>query len=285
MKSLLHILMFCMLSVMTSAGMAESGSGPASATRLSANMAGVFVYRNTGVMGKALVEQVWLDGQLLGDLPNGSYFYLELKPGAHVLSSRATGGENDLHFEVTAGRNHYFSQVFVRKVPVVGALPLVGSVVGAFASNAKFVEAGDEDGVANLADCKQLAVRNLAVTGISQPDCMLALESDPALKPISKKVALSGKEDNLFSLMTIEELPGKSERKLIVQWGAKREACFNANPPARDAYYQISVDAFNRGQQLILELSKGQMSYGQFAERRRAIKQESLAQVQALNGK
>lgn len=282
MKSLLHILMFCLLSVMTSAGMAESGSGAASTPQLSANMAGVFIYRNTGVMGKALVEQVWLDGQLLGDLPNSSYFYLELKPGAHVLSSRALAGGNDLHFEVTAGRNHYFGQVFVRKVPVLGALPLVGSVVGAFASNAKFVEASDQDGVAKLADCKQLAVKNLAVTGISQPDCMLTLESDQALKPISEKVALSGKEDNLFRLMTIEALPSKGERKLIVQWGTMREACFNANPPVRDAYYQISVEAFNRGQQLILELSKGQMSYGQFAERRRAIKQESLAQAQAL---
>ena len=284
MKSLLRIVMFCMLSVSTSASMAN-GQGAASVATPPASMAGVFIYRNTGLMGKTLVAPVWVDGQLVGDLPNGSYFYLELKPGSHVLSFRPTGGENDLRFEAVAGRSHYFSQVFVRKVPVVGALPLVGSVVGAFASNAKFVEASDEDGVANLADCKQLVVKNLAVTGTSQPDCMLALENDPALMPISKKVALSGKEENLFSLMTIEERPGKSERKMIVQWGAKREACFNANPPVRDAYYQISMDAFSRGQQLILELSKGQMSYGQFAERRRAIKQESLDRAQALDGK
>ncbi len=218
MKSLLHLTMFCMLSMSMSAVMAENGQEPAGVALPPASMAGVFIYRNTGVMGKALVAPVWVDGQQLGDLPNGSYFYLELKPGPHVLSFRATGGENDLRFDAAAGRNHYFSQVFVRKVPVIGALPVVGSVLGAFASNAKFVEASDEDGVANLADCKQLPVKNLAVIGTAQLDCMLALESDPALKPISEKVALSGKEENLFSLMTIEERPGKNERKVIVQW-------------------------------------------------------------------
>ncbi len=285
MKSVAAVLLFCMLSVTMSHSMAESGPASASTSSPSANMAGVFIYRNTGIMGKTLVAPVWVDGQQVGDLPNGSYFYLEVKPGAHVLSFSATGDENDLRFEAVAGRNHYFSQMFVRKVPVVGALPVVGSVVGAFASNARFVAASDEEAAANLADCKQLPVKNLAVTGTAQPDCMLALENDPALKPIGDKVALSGKEDNLFSLMTIEERPGKNERKVIVQWGAKREACFNANPPLRDAYYQISLEAFNRGQQLILELSKGQMSYGQFAERRRAIKQESLERAQALNGK
>jgi hypothetical protein len=225
-----------------------------------ATVAGLYVYRNSGLMGKAMVESVWLDGQPLGELRNGVYFYLEVAPGAHTLSAQAAPGENDLHFEVKAGKNYFFSQVFTRKVPVLGALPVVGSVVGAFSSNAKFVAVSDRDGQANVADCKQVELKNVAVTGTAQPECVTALETDPELKVIGKKVALGGKEDNLFSMMSIEARPSKSERKVITQWGTKRELCFNANPPPRDAYYQLSIDTFNRGQKLILELSKGEMT-------------------------
>lgn len=289
MKKSLLCLMFCMTLVLPAAGYSATEAGGADAAAQKqlqlppATVAGVYVYRNSGLMGKTLVESVWLDGQPLGELRNGVYFYLEVAPGAHTLSAQAAPGENDLHFEVKAGKNYFFSQVFTRKVPVLGALPVVGSVVGAFSSNAKFVAVSDQDGQANVADCKQVELKNVAVTGTAQPECVTALETDPELKAISKKVALSGKEDNLFSMMSIEARPSKSERKVITQWGTKRELCFNANPPPRDAYYQLSTDTFNRGQKLILELSKGEMTYGQFAERRQEIKQTSLAQAQSLN--
>lgn len=252
------------------------------------DVAGVYIYRNTVLMGKRQAGAVYLDGQFLGNLPDETYFYLQIAPGAHTLSAQATPGENDLSFEVRAGENHFISQVFARKVPVVGAIPLVGSVVGAFASIAKFEVVGEEDGKAGVLECQQAALQDAATAGAlatTQPDCMLALESDPELKAISKKVALSGKEDNFFTLMAIEERPDKSERKAIVKWGSKRERCFNSNPPPRDAYYQLSVDTFNLGQKLILELSRGGMSYGQFAEKRKEIKQTSLTKAHLLQTK
>jgi hypothetical protein len=72
---------------------------------------------------------------------------------------------------------------------------------------------------------------------------------------------------------------------VIVKWGSKRERCFKVNPPPRDVYYQLSVDSFNLGQKLIVELSKGEMTYGQFAGRRKEIKQASLAKAQLLQAK
>lgn len=288
MRKLLRYLMLCMTLLMPAAVQSEPEVSGEEATAQKqfhlppADVAGVYVFRNTGIMGKTLVRSVWIDGQPLGELPNGAYFYLELTPGSHTLSTQPAPGDGDLRFEVSAGKNHFISQVFVRKVPVVGALPLVGSVVGAFSSIAKFEAVSDQDGQANVADCKLLELKNLEVKGTVQPDCVTALETDPELRPISKKVALSGKEDNLFSLMSIEDRPSKSERKVVTKWGAKRELCFNANPPPRDAYYQLSVDAFNHGQKLILELSKGRMTYGQFAERRKEIKQTSMTQAQSL---
>ncbi|MBI4809443.1 MAG: DUF2846 domain-containing protein [Nitrosomonadales bacterium] len=282
MNKLLVNLMLCLTLAVPAAAMAGQADSDAGDTAgkqsqsLPADKAGIYIYRNSGWMGKAQTKSVWFDGQLLGGLPNESFFFLEIAPGEHTLSSQAEPGQNDLHFSVKAGKSYYFNQVFSRKVPVVGAL------IGAFVSVAKFEAVGDEDGQTNVLSCEQVQVKNFSVTGIVQPDCVSALESDPELKPISKKVALSGKEDNLFSLLSLDERPAKSERKVIAKWGSKRERCFNANPPPRDNYHQISVDAFNRGQKLILELSKGEMTYGQFAERRKEIKQTSLTEAQAL---
>lgn len=253
-----------------------------------ADVAGVYVYRNSGLMGKSQAGAVWLDGLFQGNLPDGTYFYLQTAPGVHTLSSQAAPSENDLHFEVRAGENHFFSVVFVRKVPVVGALPLVGSVVGAFVSTAKFEAVSEEAGRAGVLAGQQAALQDGSIAGalaITQPDCISALESDPELKSISKKVALGGKEDNLFSLMAIDQRPTQSERKVIVKWGSKRERCFNSNPPPRDANYQLSVDAFNLGQKLLLELSKGEITYGQFAERRKDIKEASLAKARSIQAR
>lgn len=248
------------------------------------NMAGVYIYRDSGWTGKSQVKSIWLDGQLLGGLPNSTYFTLEIAPGTHTLSTQAEPGPNDLRFSVSGGRNYYFSEVFNRKVPVVGV------VVGPFVSVATFEAVSEQDGQANVLKCQQAVLQGVSAASApalvtTQSDCISALDSDPDLQAIGKKVALSGKEDNLFDLMSVDERPTQNERKVIVKWGNKRERCFNANPPPRDAYYQLSVDTFNLGQKLILDLSKGEMTYGQFATKRREIKQASLAKAQALQAK
>lgn len=250
----------------------------------SPNMAGVYIFRDSGWTGKTQVKPVWLDGQLLGGLPNATYFSLEIAPGPHTLSTQAEPGTNDLHFNVNAGKNYYISEVFNRKVPVVGV------VVGPFVSVATFEVVSEQDGQASVLKSQQAVLQNVSAAGApalvtTQPDCVSALETDPDLKSISKKVALSGKEDNLSSLTAIAERPTQSERKVIVKWGSKRERCFKVNPPPRDAYYQLSVDTFNLGQKLIAELSKGEMTYGQFAGKRKEIKQASLSKAQSLQAK
>lgn len=251
------------------------------------DMAGIYIYRDSVLMGKRQVGAVWLDGQLLGNLPDETFYYLQIKPGNHILSSQAAPSERDLRFEARGGENHFVKMEFVRKVPVAGAIPLVGSVIGAFSSNVKFETVSEEDGRDGVQDCMQAALQNGPPGSLAtvQPNCVSALETDPELKAIRQKVALSGKEDNFFSLMAIEERPSPGERKVIVKWGSKRERCFNANPPPRDSYYDISVEAFNLGQKLILELSRGEMSYGQFAEKRKEIKQSSLTKANLLQAK
>jgi hypothetical protein len=252
----------------------------------SSNMAGIYIYRDSGWTGKAQVKSVWLDGQLLGGLSNATYFTLEIGPGAHTLSTQAESGPNDFHFSVSRGRNYYISEVFSRKVPVVGV------VVGPFVSVATFELVSEQEGQSAVLKSQQAVLQNVSAPSApahalvtTQSDCVSDLESDPELQSISRKVALSGKEDNLSSLLSIKVRPTQNEQKVIVKWGNKRERCFNVNPPPRDVYYQLSVDTFKLGQKLIMELSKGEMTYGQFAERRKEIKQASLAKVQSLQAK
>jgi len=248
------------------------------------NAAGIYIYRDSGWTGKSQVKSIWLDGQLLGGLPNSTYFTLEIAPGTHILSTQAEPGPNELRFNVSGGRNYYFSEVFNRKVPVVGV------VVGPFVSVATFEAVSEQEGQSNVLKCQQAVLQNASATrgpalATTQSDCVSDLDTDPDLQSIGKKVALSGKEDNLFDLMAVDERPSPSERKVILKWGNKRERCFNANPPPHDAFYQLSIDTFNLGQKLILDLSKGDMTYGQFAKKRKEIKQASLAKAQALQAK
>jgi len=248
------------------------------------DMAGVYIYRDSVLMGKRQTGTVWLDGKSQGNLPDETYFYMQIAPGMHTLSGQAAPSDRDLKFEARAGENQFVKMDFVRKVPVAGAIPLVGSVVGAFASHVQFVLVEEEEGKDGVMGCMQAVMQGGNTTSLAtvQPDCVLALEKDPELKPLRDKVALSGKDDNFFTLMSNDQKPTKAESKLLVKWGSKREHCFNANPPPHDAFYQLSVDTFNRGQKLILELSRSEMSYGQFAEKRREIKQESLANARLI---
>ena len=247
------------------------------------NMAGIYIYRESGWAGKTQVKPVWLDGQLLGGLTNGTYFTLEVAPGAHTLSIQEMPGPNDLHFTVSAGKNYFFSQELSHKVPVVGA------VVSPFVSVASFGMVDAEEGQAGVLKCQQAVLQaaplSAAALATSQPDCVSALETDPELQVIGKKVALSGKEGNLDTLTALEERPTPNERKVIQKWAAKRERCFKANPPPRDSYYQLSVDSFSLGQKLIGELAKGGMTYGQFAVRRKQIKDDSLTKARSLQAK
>lgn len=251
------------------------------------DMAGVYIYRDSVLMGKRQAGAVWLDGQSQGNLPDETYFYMQIAPGRHTLSAQAAPSERDLKFEARAGENVFVKMDFVRKVPVAGALPLVGSVVGAFSSHVQFALVEEEEGKDGVLDCQQATLQGGTAASLAtvQPDCVSALETDPELKPIREKVALSGKEENFFTLMANENKPTKAESKVLVKWGSKRERCFNANPPPRDDLYQLSVDTFSRGQKLILELSRGEMSYGQFAEKRKEIKQESLASARLIQAK
>ncbi len=74
----------------------------------SAGKAGVYIYRNE-TFGAAVKLNVALDGQALGSTASKTYFYKEVAPGKHTVTSY---GENTdtLNFDAIAGKLYYVWQ-------------------------------------------------------------------------------------------------------------------------------------------------------------------------------
>ena len=73
--------------------------------RAPTDKAGLYVYRNES-LGLGLKLRVMLDGQILGETAAKTYFYRELPPGKHVLSSMADS-EDKLEIDLQPGTLTY----------------------------------------------------------------------------------------------------------------------------------------------------------------------------------
>lgn len=76
----------------------------------SANMAGVYIYRENSHFGKALTKTLSIDGVAIGATGPGVYFHKEVAPGEHTVTTQAEFGENSLKFIAEAGKNYFFQQ-------------------------------------------------------------------------------------------------------------------------------------------------------------------------------
>jgi len=110
-KSLMLIATLAILTGCASVPMAPQAQDAASKTfrAPSANMAGVYIYRNSFV-GKALTKTLYIDGIRIGDTANAVYFHREVQPGEHSLTTQAEFGDNSVKFDAVAGKNYFFRQ-------------------------------------------------------------------------------------------------------------------------------------------------------------------------------
>lgn len=72
--------------------------------------AGLYVYRNS-VVGQGVKKALYVDGVLLGQTANKVYFYKELAPGRHEISTQSEFGSNDVSLNAEAGKNYFARQV------------------------------------------------------------------------------------------------------------------------------------------------------------------------------
>ena len=101
--------------------------------------AGLYVYRDS-FGGKALKKMVSIDGKAIGQTANKVYFFKEISPGAHTLSTESEFGDNTLDISAVAGKNIYVRQYIKMGVFIGGsALELVS----------------EEDGKKAVLDCER----------------------------------------------------------------------------------------------------------------------------------
>ena len=86
----------------------------------SAGQAGLYVYRDT-IVGQALKKNLYVDGALLGETANKVYFYREVTPGQHQLSTESEFSDNSITFEAEGGKNYFAEQSIKIGVFVGGA--------------------------------------------------------------------------------------------------------------------------------------------------------------------
>lgn len=96
----------------------------------SAGNAGLYIYRDS-TLGFALAKGVYVDDQMLGQTASMTYFYKEVKPGVHKISTESEFGNNDINVTVSAGRNYFINQYIKMGLFVGGSdLQLMGEAAG-----------------------------------------------------------------------------------------------------------------------------------------------------------
>jgi hypothetical protein len=82
--------------------------------------AALYIYRNS-LAGQALKKNVYVDGEFLGESANKVYFYKEVAPGQHVVSTESEFSDNALTLDVKGGINYFIRQYIKLGVFVGGA--------------------------------------------------------------------------------------------------------------------------------------------------------------------
>ena len=86
----------------------------------SSGMSGLYIYRNSN-FGSALKKSIYVDGNFIGESAPMTYFYKEVKPGKHKLSTESEFSENHLSIFTKPNRNYFFRQYIKFGVFVGGA--------------------------------------------------------------------------------------------------------------------------------------------------------------------
>ena len=108
----------------------EEDSALKNFTQPPSDKAGLYIYRNS-IIGQAVSKEVYVDSILIGETANGVYFYLEITPGTHTISSESEFGENSAMFQAEGGKNYFAEQYIKMGIFVAGSgVEMVDEEVG-----------------------------------------------------------------------------------------------------------------------------------------------------------
>ena len=114
--------------------------------------------------------------------------------------------------------------------------------------------------------------------------CQSNLTRDDRLAPLGTKVALGRSTDASLSMLADTSKPTDADRQLITLWSSLRASCVGLlktdfgflDPDPRMGLLLAQFDAADR---LVLSLYKGELTFGEFNERRKALVSMSQSQI------
>ena len=99
---------------------------------------GLYIFRNSN-FGGALTKVIYIDDQIVGASAPMTYFYKEISPGQHVVSTQSEFSNNDLIITTDPGLNYYVRQYMK---------------MGVFIGGANLELMSEEDGKKGVSECK-----------------------------------------------------------------------------------------------------------------------------------
>ncbi len=102
------------------------------------HLAGLYIYRNS-TFGGALKKNILIDGKIIGESAPMTYFYKELEPGTHQLSTESEFSDNALTLSMKGGKN-YFVKQYIK--------------MGVFVGGADLIPVDEVDGKNGVLECK-----------------------------------------------------------------------------------------------------------------------------------
>jgi hypothetical protein len=98
---------------------------------------GLYIFRDS-VFGAALTKIIYVDDQIIGATAPNTYFYREITPGQHKLSTQSEFSNNDLTINTNPGINYYVRH-YIK--------------MGVFVGGANFEQVSEENGKKAVLDC------------------------------------------------------------------------------------------------------------------------------------
>ena len=96
----------------------------------SESKSGIYVFRD-GTFGTALTKYIKINGEVIGTTAPKTYFYTEIQPGLHTVTTESEFGENSVVLQTIAGENYFIRQYLKMGVFVGGSdLTIVDSEAG-----------------------------------------------------------------------------------------------------------------------------------------------------------
>ena len=151
---------------------------------------GIYIYRDSS-FGAALKKNLYVDGALIGESASNVYFYKEITPGAHKLSTESEFSDNEIGLNTEGGKN-YFVRQYIK--------------MGLFVGGANLESATEEEGQQAVRSCKLASSTSGQDAANVNRRAQRSSATPPVDRPSAMVAAASAERTNIRYLFQAEKL-------------------------------------------------------------------------------